>query len=240
MNLSIEEGLDLVKGIHYGCPHPGEVDVVVAPIFTGIYPVAQFLKDSYIGVSGQSLHQKDSGAFTGEIPGGLLKDAGADYVIIGHSERRAYFGETNELVNQKIHGALKHQLIPILCVGETLEQREAGELQKVIATQMIEGLASISGGDMEKMVVAYEPVWAIGTGKTASPEQAQEVHLLIRTLIEKLYNGEIAQSVRILYGGSVNPKNAKTLMGQRDIDGALVGGAALKADSFISIIKAAQ
>ncbi|MBN2695362.1 triose-phosphate isomerase [bacterium] len=240
MNMSSDSALSLVKGIHYGLPFSGDVNVVVAPPFTSIESVASFLKDSYIGVAGQNLYYEDSGAYTGEISGSFLKNIGADFVIIGHSERRSYFHEDNNIINLKIKAALRNQLISIFCVGETLEERESGTLEEVIATQLIEGLSGIAHSDISKVVIAYEPVWAIGTGKTATPDEAQEVHSFIRAIIEKIYNSEIASKILILYGGSVNDKNSQSLMSQPDIDGALVGGASLKAEQFISIIKAAS
>jgi len=231
MNKTIDEALELVKGIHYGLPHPGEVEVVVGPTFAALNQVAEFLKNSYIGVTAQNMHWEENGAFTGELSGLFLKDAGADYVIIGHSERREYFGETDETVNKKTHAAFNYDLIPIVCVGETLEQREADQVEDVIRTQITNGLDGLTEDQIVKTIVAYEPVWAIGTGKTATPEQAEEVHAFIRSLV--------SDKTRILYGGSMKPANSKDLLSQENIDGGLIGGAALKPDDFIQIIKSA-
>ncbi|MBI2521138.1 MAG: triose-phosphate isomerase [Bdellovibrio sp.] len=240
MNLTIAAGIELVKTIHYSHRHPGEVDVVVAPPFTAIRAVADTLNGSYISVAAQNIHWEASGAFTGEISGVFAKDAGADYVIIGHSERRQYFGETNETVNKKVKAAFGHGLVPIVCVGETDAEREAGRVHAVIKTQVEEGLAGLTQEQFGKLIIAYEPVWAIGTGKTATGEQAEEVHASIRELLVKLIGQEVAQKIRILYGGSVNAKNAKELLSFTNIDGALVGGASLKPQDFVEIIKSAS
>jgi triosephosphate isomerase len=237
MNRTIGESLELVRALHYGLPWPGEVDVVVAPPFTALRAVADFLEKSYIGVAAQNLHWEDGGAFTGEISGAFLKDAGADYVIIGHSERRRLFGETDETVAKKIGAALRHALVPIACVGETLEEREAGRVAEVIERQVEGGLAALSASEAAGIVLAYEPVWAIGTGKTASPEQAQEVHAIVRGILARRFGAEAAGLIRILYGGSVTPSTSGQLLSQADVDGALVGGASLKAQDFMSIIK---
>ncbi len=239
MNLTIGAGLELVKSIHYSHRHPGEVDVVVAPPFTAIHSIAEAVKDSYISVAAQNIHWETSGAFTGEISPVFAKDAGAEYVIIGHSERRQYFAETNETVNKKTKAAFAHGLTPIVCVGETLAEREAGRVEEVINTQVTQGLTGLSATNFEKLIIAYEPVWAIGTGKTATGQQAEDVHTFIRELLVKLAGPEIAQKIRILYGGSVNAKNAKELLSFPNIDGALVGGASLKAPDFVEIIKGA-
>lgn len=237
MNKTIAEAILLVKGIHYGLRFPGEVDVIVAPPITALHSVAEILKDSYIGVAAQNMHWEDSGAYTGEVSGQFIKEAGADYVIIGHSERRQYFGETDEAVNKKTKAAFKHQLIPIVCIGETLEERESGQIEGVINRQVTDGLSGLTGQETSDLIIAYEPVWAIGTGKTATPDQAEEVHALIRGLISKEFGEETADAVRILYGGSVKPENSRELMNMKNIDGALVGGASLKAEDFIGIIR---
>lgn len=239
MNKTIGEAVELVRGIHYGLKWPGGVDVVVAPPFTAIHDVSKALEESYIAVAAQDIFWEESGAFTGETSGLFIKDAGADYVIIGHSERRQYFGETDETVNKKIRAALESNLIPIVCCGETLEERDDGKVDEVISRQISEGLAGFSETEVSKMIVAYEPVWAIGTGKTATPDQAEEVHGMIRELIANQSSTETADAVRILYGGSVKPDNAKELLSLPNIDGALVGGASLKAQDFIEIIKSA-
>ena len=186
------------------------------------------------------MYHEPEGAFTGEISGQMLLDIGCTYVILGHSERRQYFGETDESINTKLKAALALGLIPIVCVGETIEQREANQTQSVIQTQFTGGFDGISAEDMAKTVIAYEPVWAIGTGKTASPDQAEEVHSDLRKMIENQYTSQIAQEVRIQYGGSVKPDNAAELLSQPNIDGALVGGASLKVDDFMAIINAAK
>lgn len=237
MHLTVDESVQLVDGIRYGLPFPGEVEVIVAPPFLCLPAVVQHLKDSYIAVAAQNLHFEDMGAFTGECSGVQVKDAGADYVIIGHSERRQYFAESDETVNKKINAALKHDLIPIVCVGETLEQREKGQVAAVINKQLAVGLAGLASEQVAGLVIAYEPVWAIGTGKTATPEQVEDVHRLIRFSISTTFSGEAGGAVRILYGGSVKPSNSKELLALANVDGALVGGASLKPADFIEIIK---
>jgi triosephosphate isomerase len=229
---TIEEALSLVKGIHYGLPWPGEVEVVVAPPFTALSAVADFLKDSYIRVAAQDVFWEEKGAYTGEISGTLLKDVAVDYVIIGHSERRQYFGETDETVNRKVKSALRNQLIPIICVGETLAQREAGQVEAIISDQVGKALEGLTAEAISNVVIAYEPIWAIGTGQTATPEQAESVHALIRATVRARH-----ASPPILYGGSVKPSNSKEILAQPNIDGALVGGASLKPEDFIEIIK---
>lgn len=213
-----------------------DIDIVVAPVFTALTTVAAHTRGSQIKVAAQDCYWEEEGAFTGEVSPKLLKDAGCSYVIIGHSERRQYFGETDESVNRKTKAAISAGLTVLLCVGETLAQREAGETFSVIEAQVRGGLEGLTAGQMAQVVLAYEPVWAIGTGKTASNEQAQEAHAFIRGLICRLYSAEVGDALRILYGGSVKPENIKGLMSQADIDGALVGGASLKADSFAAIV----
>jgi triosephosphate isomerase len=212
-------------------------DIVVGPPFTSLAAVAETIKGTNIGLAAQNLHWEEKGAFTGEVSADMLLDSGCKYVIIGHSERRQYFGETDETVNKKARQALKKALLPILCVGETLAEREAGRLHEIISRQVTGGLKDISTDDMKKVVIAYEPVWAIGTGKTATPEQADEVHALIRQKVKALYSADIAEGLRIQYGGSVTPENVSTLMAMPDIDGALVGGASLKPESFAALVK---
>ena len=216
------------------------VDIVLCPPFTALGDVADTLTDTNIALGAQNIFWEDAGAFTGEISGPMLKDLGVTYVIIGHSERRQYFHETNETVNKRLRAALKHGLTPIVCVGENLAQRESNKTFDVIKDHCEGSLSGLSADEMKKVVLAYEPVWAIGTGKTASPEQAQEVHVFIRQLLGKIFNSEIASSVRIQYGGSVTPDNIVSLMAKADIDGALVGGASLKAASFAAIVKGAK
>lgn len=212
------------------------VDVVLCPVFTALSEVAEVLNETDIQLGAQDVYWQEEGAFTGEVSPVMLKDAGCQYVIIGHSERRQFFGETNETVNKKIKAVLKHGLIPIVCVGENLRERESDSTFKVIEDHIQGALVDISAEDMLKIVIAYEPVWAIGTGKTASPEQAQEVHKFIRDLLRKMFGEEAAGNIRIQYGGSVKPENITELMAKPDVDGALVGGASLKADSFSSIV----
>jgi len=211
--------------------------VVVCPPFTVLRDVYEVIKDSAIKLGGQNMYWEEKGAFTGEISPEMLKDAGCNFVIIGHSERRKYFSETNETVNKRVKSALKHSLIPIICVGETLEEREADKTLDVIKSHVTGALEGLSKEDVQKIVIAYEPVWAIGTGRTASPEQAEEIHKYIRDLVSSLYSESEAENLLILYGGSVKPSNVEELIKQEDIDGALVGGAALKADSFSEIVK---
>ena len=211
-------------------------EIVLGPPFTSLQAVSEAIKGTNIALSAQDMHWEDKGAFTGEISAEMLLDLGCQYVIIGHSERRQYFGETDETVNRKAKQALKKGLRPILCVGETLAEREGGKLQDIINRQVTGGLKDIGADDMKKVVIAYEPVWAIGTGKTATPEQANEVHALIRQRVKALYTGEIADGLRIQYGGSVTPENVSRLMAMPDIDGALVGGASLKPESFAALV----
>lgn len=213
------------------------VEVVVAPVFTALNSVATAAADSRIKVAAQDCYWEEEGAFTGEVAPSLLKEAGCSHVIIGHSERRQYFGETDETVNRKTKAALAAGLTVLLCVGETLAQRESGETFAVLASQLGGGLQGVPSAGLQKTVIAYEPVWAIGTGKTASDQQAQEVHAFLRQLIAKQHSQADADRIRILYGGSVKPENVQGLMAQPDIDGALVGGASLKAESFAAIVR---
>lgn len=214
------------------------VEVVVCPTAISVAGVADALKGSHIGVGAQNMWYEDNGAFTGEISADMILAAGAQYIILGHSERRQFFGDTNETINKKLHKAIEKGLIPLVCVGEMLEDREAGITESVVRDHLEGSLAGLSADQMATVVIAYEPVWAIGTGQTASPEQAQAVHAFIRQTLATLFNDDVAQNTRIQYGGSVKPENAAELIGQADIDGALVGGASLKADSFAGIITA--
>jgi triosephosphate isomerase len=239
MNNDLNETVNLISEIKNQLPNSENVGVIVAPPFTSLETAAELLKDSSIGLSAQNMSHADSGAFTGEISGQMLKSVGCEYVILGHSERRTIFSESNETINRKMKKALHVGLKPIFCIGETLEEREANITENVVEKQIREGLDDISESELSDLIVAYEPVWAIGTGKTASPEQAQQVHNFIRNLISKLFSPDFAENLVIQYGGSVKPDNAKELLGQPDIDGALVGGACLKADSFIGIINPA-
>jgi triosephosphate isomerase len=214
-----------------------DVDMLVAPAFTAISVVTDILKGSAIDVGGQDLFWETEGAYTGQVSAPMLKAAGCSHVIVGHSERRQFFGETNETVNRKINAALQGNLIPILCVGESDKEREAEETFSVVKEQLDMGLEGIDADGLDRLIIAYEPVWAIGTGKTATAEQAQEVHRFIREWIEKAGGNSIAKALRILYGGSVKPKNIAGLMAMEDIDGALVGGASLDGESFAGIVR---
>lgn len=214
-------------------------DVIICPPFTSLSEASKLVSGSVIKLGAQNMYFEESGAYTGEVSASMLKSAGCEYVILGHSERRTIFGESDEVINKKIKKALSAGLKPIFCVGELLEERENGTTSDVIKRQLLKGLEGISVDEMKNIIVAYEPVWAIGTGKTASPAQAQEVHEFIRDLIEINFSLETANDITIQYGGSVKPDNAEELLSQNDIDGALVGGACLKADSFMGIIKGA-
>ena len=241
MNKTVEEAVSLLIELNidmrdkkYG------VDIVVCPPFTDLSDVRNYLNSKqvqYIQLGAQNMHFEKEGAYTGEISPMMLKDVGCQYVILGHSERRAMFGETDNGVNQKIKTALEYRLTPIMCVGETLEQRQSDQTFKVIEDYVKGGLEGLSQEEMLKVVMAYEPVWAIGTGETATPEQAQEVHGFIRGLVRELYGQDISEQIRIQYGGSAKPDNIEKLMAKPDIDGALVGGASLKADQFTQMIK---
>jgi triosephosphate isomerase (TIM) len=216
-----------------------DADMVVMPPYTALAPVSDILNGSRVKLGAQNFYWEDEGAFTGEISAPMLKDAGCRFIIAGHSERRQYFGETNETVNKKIHAALSHQIIPIMCIGETLEEREAGRIFQKIETQLSEGLENISEEQIQNTIIAYEPIWAIGTGRTAKPEQAGDVHDLIRDKLTEKYGKETGDYVIILYGGSVKPENAYSLIKEKNINGALIGGASLQAASFAEITREA-
>lgn len=239
LNKKIDEAIELVTLLKRDLSDVSEVDIVVCPVFTALSAINDVVLESNIEMGAQNLYWEDSGAFTGEVSAPLIKDAGCKYVIIGHSERRQYFGETNQTVNKKIKAALAAGLLPIVCVGEVLEERESGKTFDVVKSQVIESLAGFSVDELSSLVIAYEPVWAIGTGKTATPDQAQEVHKFIRGIIAEIGSAEVAAGMRLQYGGSVKPDNIKELMSQEDIDGALVGGASLKSDSFVALVKGA-
>jgi triosephosphate isomerase len=224
---------ELVEGLG-AAPGP---DVMIAPPFPSLEPVYRVVKDSPVALGAQNLHWEREGAFTGEVSAPMLVSAGCTFVIIGHSERRQYFGETDETVNRRVRAALEAGLTPVLCIGETETQREAGETFSVLDKQIRKGLEGLSSGSLGRLVVAYEPVWAIGTGKTATREQAQEAHAHIRSRLEEAFDGSLASSLRILYGGSVKPDNIGALMEMPDVDGALVGGASLKAETFAKIVQ---
>lgn len=241
MNNTVPESLKLLASIehHVKKELPG-IDIVVIPPFTSLYSVGISLQGSFIKMGAQNLFWENNGAYTGEVAGPFLKDIGCKYVLVGHSERRKYFGDTGETVNKKTLAALRNDLIPIICVGESLEERERKAHKDVVERQVKEALFGFHLRDVENVVVAYEPVWAIGTGKTASPEEAQEMHYFIRNLMEKVFDSPTANKIRILYGGSVTAKIAQDLLGQKDIDGALVGGASLKGEEFGNIVAAAS
>ncbi|HEU0264622.1 MAG TPA: triose-phosphate isomerase [Geobacterales bacterium] len=230
------EAIELVTALKTLVTDAHGVEVVVAPVFTVLATVKEALAGSVIHLSGQDCFWEEEGAFTGEVSPKMLLDAGCSHVIIGHSERRQYFGETDETVNMKSRAALASGLTVILCIGETLAEREAGTTLAVLERQLKGGMAGMTASDMQHLIVAYEPVWAIGTGKTATSAQAQEAHAFIRATIGTLQGGTAANAMRILYGGSVKPDNIGELMGQTDVDGALVGGASLKADTFAAIV----
>ena len=235
MNNDVEEGIKLARSLK-SSELDENVDVLICPPFTSIYAIIRELENSSIKVGAQNMHFEDSGAFTGEISPLMLKNMGVEYVIIGHSERRQYFNETDEIINKKIMASLKHGLKPILCVGESLEQREAGFENEVVRNQLINDLCMVAKEDAVNIAVAYEPVWAIGTGKTATSKQANEMSSFIRAVLADIFTDEMAVNMIIQYGGSVKASNANEIMGQSQIDGALVGGASLKADEFVKII----
>jgi triosephosphate isomerase len=236
MNLLSAEGAALAE-IIVNEAKDLDIEVGIAPPFTTIPSVAKSLKGSPVRLMAQNMLWEEKGAFTGEVSAAMVKDLDCTHVIIGHSERRQYFGETDETVNKKLKAAYGRDLLPVMCIGESLEERESEKTLVVIERQVRDGLAGIGAGDAEKIVIAYEPVWAIGTGKTATTGQAQEVHAFIRKLLSEIYSKDLADEVRIQYGGSVKPDNVKELMSMPDIDGALVGGASLKSESFVPIIR---
>ena len=214
-----------------------DVEIVVFPPFTLLETVGEILQGSKVGLGAQNMFWKEEGAYTGEISPRMLVDLGCQYVILGHSERRSYFTESNEMVNKKLQAALKFNLTPLICVGEKLEERKKGRAKEVVETQIRESLLGIEAWEGKKVIVAYEPVWAIGTGETATPEQAEEMHSYIREILEEIWDASVANLIRIQYGGSVKPENIKELMAKKNIDGALVGGASLDSASFTRIIK---
>lgn len=232
-----QEAVALAEGIKAGVAGVSGREVLVAPAFTALEPVAEVLRGSNVLLAGQNLHWEPKGAFTGEVSAPMLRAAGCTHVIIGHSERRQYFGETDETVAKKVASAQTHGLVPIVCVGETLQEREAGQTLAVVERQLRGGLLGRDAAAIRAVVIAYEPVWAIGTGKVATPEQAQEVHAFIRRMLAELGGDAAAAGCRILYGGSVKADNIDELMRQADIDGALVGGASLQVQSFVRIVK---
>jgi triosephosphate isomerase len=238
MNLGPEAAVALASGLRSALMDDTGVDVLVAPPAISIPGVAERLKHTGILIAGQDLHPAQHGAYTSQISGEMLKEAGCEYVLVGHSERRALFGDDDPTINAKMHASFRSGLLPILCVGETLAQREAGDAMKVVTRQLVEGLHGFEADQVVSTTIAYEPVWAIGTGVTASPEQAQEMHAGIRGWLAATYPSFVAKQTRLQYGGSVKPANAAQLLNQPDIDGALVGGASLTAESFVAIVRA--
>lgn len=237
MHKTVAESDELVSQLMAASADMMEAEVVVIPPFTALSKVKNTLCESPIQLGAQNMYWEDQGAYTGEISPPMLVEAGCRYVVIGHSERRQFFGETNETVNKKTKAALDHGLLPILCVGESLEEREKGETMAKVGRQLSEGLEGLTPEQFSRVIIAYEPIWAIGTGLTATPEQAQEVHAFIREKLSENYGNTACSCAIILYGGSVKPANAFSLLKEKDINGALVGGAALKADSFIELVK---
>lgn len=237
MNNTLDEAVSLAIGLKRKFYTFGDATIVICPPFTALSKVHDAIVDSSIMLGAQDMHWEERGAFTGETSPNMLKDIGCRYVIIGHSERRHIFGEKDSEVNKKVKVVLKHGMIPIMCVGETIEERDSGKMKEVLETQLTGGLKDISKDKVVRMVIAYEPVWAIGTGRTATPKQAQEAHKFIRELIGRMYDKETSSKVRIQYGGSVKPENIGKLMVQEDVDGALVGGASLDLNSFTQIVK---
>jgi triosephosphate isomerase len=237
MNTALEEAVALAKGVAESVGKAGDVDVAVCPPYISLSAVAEALKGTNVKLGAQDVHWEAKGAFTGKVSCAMLKSVGAAYVIIGHSEQRQYFGETDETVNKKIKAALAANLLPIVCVGETLAERKGGLMDEVVERQTRGAFAGVSAGDAAKCTIAYEPVWAIGTGETATPQQANEAHIFIRGIVAKLYDKGVADGIRIQYGGSMKPDNAKELLAQSDVDGGLIGGAALKAADFAGIVQ---
>lgn len=239
MNNDIYESKDLISKLLEGVNRLTlKCEVIICPPFTSLSEAAAMVNNSKIKLGAQNLHQEENGAYTGEISAKMLISTGCQYVIIGHSERRTLFSESDELINRKINRALKNNLKPIFCVGELLEEREGNITNQVIENQLLNGLKNLTAEELQSLIIAYEPVWAIGTGKTATPEQAEEVHIFIRQLLTQKFSKDFAENISILYGGSVKPENARALLSQQNIDGALVGGACLNANSFLEIIRA--
>ncbi len=239
MNFTVPDALKFETALTHELKATGEVEIAIAPPFTALYSLGVTLAETPYKLAAQNVFWEESGAYTGEISGAFLKDVGCEYVIIGHSERRQYFGETDETVSKRIRAALRDELVPVMCVGETLPEREANKTWTIIERQLKMGLASIFLKDVERFVIAYEPVWAIGTGRTASSAQAEEVHSMIRDWLSKNCDGATAERVRILYGGSVKAKNAREILTQPNVDGGLVGGASLDPIEFANIIRCA-
>jgi len=237
MNTTLEEGIELTKSVNEKISD-SEVTVILCTPFIHLYEVSKVITRETLFLGAQNCADQAAGAYTGEVSAAMVKSTGADYVILGHSERRAYYGETNQILSVKVRLALENGLIPIFCIGEVLEEREAEKHFDVVKNQLDEGLFGLSAEDFSKIVIAYEPVWAIGTGKTATPDQAQEMHKLIRDHVAAKYGNDIAQATSILYGGSCKPSNAAELFANPDVDGGLIGGASLKAEDFMGIVNA--
>lgn len=237
MNKMVKESIEAVKQLKEELGDVERVEVAIFPSYTSLWAVKKIIEDSRIGLGAQNMYWGEKGAYTGEVSPHMLLDAGCKYVILGHSERRQYFGETDAGVNRKIKAALSLGLTPVVCVGESLKEREAGRAEEVVESQVKKCLEGLDLQQIKKLIIAYEPVWAIGTGKIATPHQAQEMHSFIRGILEELWGKKICSSTRIQYGGSVKPENIKDLMKQPDIDGALVGGASLIINSFVKIVK---
>ncbi len=237
MNKTITEAIDLANNLKRGLYDVEGVEIVICPPFTSLSDVKEVIMETNIKLGAQDVYCEKEGAFTGEVSAPMLRELGCEYVIIGHSERRQFFGETNQTVNKKVKAALSEKLKPIVCVGEKLEERKSQKTNEIVKDHIENSLAGLSKEDMKRVTIAYEPVWAIGTGVNATKEQAEEVHKYIRGLIGKMFGEETAGDVRIQYGGSVKADNIKELIAEEDVDGALVGGASLKADSFIQIVK---
>ena len=240
MNKTASEAVDLIEEIKSSVGGQTSVQVCVCPPFTSLSQSSESVEKSEVLLGAQDMNAAQSGAYTGEISAEMLRDLYVSFVILGHSERRQFFGETNQIVNQKIHAAIGNNLKPIYCIGETLDEREAGKTLDIVRTQVREGLENFPTHSIENLVIAYEPIWAIGTGKTATDEMAQEVHAEIRKVLAEMFGDTSADSIRILYGGSMKPENAAGLLAQKDVDGGLIGGASLTARAFVGIIEAAQ
>ncbi len=238
MNKGIKESVSFINEFKNYVKGIKNAEILICPPFTSLFEVKKAIKDTNISLGAQNMHFEERGAFTGEISALMLKDAGCEYVILGHSERRQYFNETNEVISKKIKSALKNMLKPVLCIGETLEQRNNNETMKIIESQLAECLENINEQEVKNIAIAYEPVWAIGTGKNATPGQAEEVHKFIKELLSKMYNKKISDAARIIYGGSMKPENAKELLSMPNINGGLVGNASLDAKSFAEICNA--
>ena len=235
MNKTVKESVSFINDFKESVKKIKNKEIVICPPFTSLFETNKIIKNANICLGAQNMHFEEKGAFTGEVSASMLKDAGCEYVILGHSERRQHFKETDEIISKKIKTALKNKIKVILCIGETLEQRENNETKAAIKFQLETCWKNVGNEEIKNIAVAYEPVWAIGTGKTATPQQAEEAHEFIRELLKRLYNGNISESIRIIYGGSVNEKNAKELLAMKNIDGALVGGASLDPKRFAEI-----